>query len=163
MGNVPNKVKIIDAQAWYQITSLNGAYNDLSDGVRAYNQLLCELNPGYAAVTVKQFEAVLRLRHELIVLLCDRVRILGTAQASLSFPGCRPKIVISNVALSKGVNKPQCFVDLVLELERRSLERFRPSRPVRMELQAQALGWSIAAGEAIGYCINSDEHSVKLL
>jgi GNAT superfamily N-acetyltransferase len=115
-----------------------GVDASVEEGLAAYNRLLRELSPGHEPISRHVFEGVLRQPSELVVFMLSGSKLLGTAQASLCFPGCRPTIWISRVVVTEEYRGCGLGRRLMEETEELIKQRFAQYRPLSVMLTSRS-------------------------
>ncbi len=133
----PPPVSVMDARKWYQLTMFEGIDAPIEEGIVAYNNLLRELSPEYGGISRTEFECVLRQTSEVLVFMFSGRKLLGTAQASLCFPGCQPTIWISRVVVTEQYRGCGLGRRLMEETEELIKERFAKYRPLAVMLMSR--------------------------
>jgi GNAT superfamily N-acetyltransferase len=105
--------------------------------VSSYNALQTELSTKHQAVTVSEFLGILRLTTEVVVFVFDQGVLIATAQASLTFPGCRPRVTIGNVVVADGYRGQGIGRCLMHETERLITSRFADVLPLTIMLTSK--------------------------
>lgn len=157
------ELQVKDARTWYQLALLESEGKHINAILREYNQLQARLSEIHASVSLTRFVATLQRQSELIVLVLDGKRLVATAHASLTFPGCRPVVVVEQMIVAADCRTVYIRQQLVLGIEQMVQKRFSDVLPVRMVVRALGDTLFNKLYESFGYRSMSSDTHTKLL
>ncbi len=132
LNRSPQELQVKDARTWYQLALLESEGNHINAVLRAYNELQARLSEMHASVSLARFVKTIQRQSELIVLVLDGKRLVATAHASLTFPGCRPVVLVEAVAVAADCRTLYLRQQLVMGIEQSVRVRFLEVLPARM-------------------------------
>ncbi len=119
--------------------------------IAAYQVLLNELHTVLREVSPALFETVSTSDNECVISLWRGTKLIGTAQASLMFPGMRPVVHVSNVVVTH-TERGRSYGELLLRYLRRvTRQRWRDYGPLRYELTSRQERGTSGFYERLGY------------
>ncbi len=157
------QLQVKDARTWYQIALLESEKNHINAVLREYNQLQARLSEVHASVSLARFLATLQRQSELIVLVLDGKRLVATAHASLTFPGCKPVVLVEAVAVAADCRTLYMRQQLVLGIEQSVRVRFLEVLPARIVVSPHKDKLLNNVYESLGYTTAVNDVRTKLL
>ncbi len=130
-------MSVLDARTWYQLTTLDGVVAPVEMVLSSYNALQIELSAKHQTITASTFLGVLRRTTEVITFVFDQDVLIATAQASLTFPGCRPTVIIGKVVVAEVYRGRGIGRVLMHETERLIASRFADCLPLTIVLTSK--------------------------
>ncbi len=157
------ELQVKDARTWYQIALLESEGSHINAVLRAYNDLQARLSEMHASVSLARFVKTIQRQSELIVLVLDGKRLVATAHASLTFPGCRPVVLVERLVVTADCRTVYIRQQLVLGIEQQVRERFSDVLPVMVTVRAQGDKLLNNLYDGLGYGSASSDVHTKIL